>query len=396
MNQLHDSFFGKKYGYYKVGAEICFSSMQAHLLASKNKTGIVWIYHDELFSKIDRALLGKISLDELYRQRAQQLRDTYDYLILNYSGGADSHNVLMSFLNNNIKIDQISVRFPFSAIFKKLHNPNMHIRHASNRNSEWDFTIKPFLDNLAFTHPDIRIELIDWLDKSVLEKLEEDSFLSDPRGGYFLGSMLRSANFAIDKGEREMLDKGKRVANMWGIDKPRLMCTGTETGDRVFMALKDKPMVISSPNISNPNGTEYFYWTPDFPLLAWEMSYKAFQFFNANRHLREIIIKYKNEKHGFGLKKWQRFCDVINTVLYTTWDLNKFQCEKPGFGSAELKSRPGDLIIEQISDLQPYKKKWEHLWNSYDKELDRSISSILPNGEFGAVPTKWHYVGTFD
>src|SRR5210317_1743936 len=49
------------------------------------------------------------SLDELMRQRALQLRDTYTYLKLWFSGGSDSTTVLRVFLENNIPIDEIGV-----------------------------------------------------------------------------------------------------------------------------------------------------------------------------------------------------------------------------------------------------------------------------------------------
>ena len=42
---------------------------------------------------------------------AQQLREKYDYIVLAYSGGADSCNVLNSFLDNGIPIDDI-IRLP--------------------------------------------------------------------------------------------------------------------------------------------------------------------------------------------------------------------------------------------------------------------------------------------
>jgi hypothetical protein len=49
------------------------------------------------------------SYDELCRQRAQELRDTYNYIRLWYSGGADSHSALMSFVKNNIHVDEIVI-----------------------------------------------------------------------------------------------------------------------------------------------------------------------------------------------------------------------------------------------------------------------------------------------
>lgn len=46
---------------------------------------------------------------ELCKQRAQQIRDSYDYIILSFSGGSDSTTVLNTFLENNIYIDEILI-----------------------------------------------------------------------------------------------------------------------------------------------------------------------------------------------------------------------------------------------------------------------------------------------
>jgi len=383
-----------KYGYYRVGDETHYSCMLAHLAASKNKKPIYWMYHEDVFSNFSIEKLGKLPLDFYYKQRALQLRDNYDYLILNYSGGSDSHNILMTFINNNIHLDQITVRLPFSALNNNVHKPNTVDTSQANRYSEWDYTIKPMLEWIGLAHPKIKIVLLDWLDESCINSLTEDSF-SEPRGGYFLGSMLRSANFAIDPGEREMLNKGKNVALIWGIDKPRIACLSTGSGEKVYMSLRDKPMVISSPTLHNPNGTEYFYWTPDMPEVAWEMAYKTFQFFDVNKDLRYIIeTKRGGQGHVVSQAKWQKFCDLTSTVLYTTWNSSRFQVKKPSWG-AKSDMRPGDAIIETLGEMASIKDKWRYYWKSYDHLLDRSVPSIMENGEFLSTATKWHHIGTF-
>jgi len=48
-------------------------------------------------------------LQEMYRLRAQQIRDTYDYVVLYFSGGSDSITALNAFVKNNIHIDEIVV-----------------------------------------------------------------------------------------------------------------------------------------------------------------------------------------------------------------------------------------------------------------------------------------------
>ena len=62
-----------------------------------------------MFSKCDWTTEPEpgVPLSEYYRRRAQQIRDKYDYVVLLYSGGPDSNNILHAFVHNGIKIDEI-------------------------------------------------------------------------------------------------------------------------------------------------------------------------------------------------------------------------------------------------------------------------------------------------
>ena len=73
-----------KYGHYTVGEKIFTNSMLAFLEGSKTKNPIKWNYHNNLWKNFDKSRLGNYNLKSLYKQRAQQLRDSYDYLILHY------------------------------------------------------------------------------------------------------------------------------------------------------------------------------------------------------------------------------------------------------------------------------------------------------------------------
>ena len=64
-------------------------------------------YNDAFFSSYDWSVEPQEDLNTLYRKRAEELRQKHDYLVLFYSGGYDSSNVLYSFLDNGIKIDEI-------------------------------------------------------------------------------------------------------------------------------------------------------------------------------------------------------------------------------------------------------------------------------------------------
>ena len=94
---MQNNYYG---GYYKVGQEKFVSKILAAIKATELKLPMTWHFHDDVFAKVKPT--GQISLKELYKERALQLREKYDYLILNYSGGSDSWTILNTFLENNI------------------------------------------------------------------------------------------------------------------------------------------------------------------------------------------------------------------------------------------------------------------------------------------------------
>ena len=65
-------------------------------------------YEDEM-SKLHWNVEPTETYAELCKHRAIELRETYDYLRLWYSGGADSHSALLSFVNNNIPLDEVVI-----------------------------------------------------------------------------------------------------------------------------------------------------------------------------------------------------------------------------------------------------------------------------------------------
>ena len=103
-----------KRGYYKVGNQKFYSKAQAILYDQQNHKGIDFIFNDEDFLSADWKNEPQESLDEIYKQRAQQLREKYDYLVLSYSSGVDSTNILHSFLYNNIHLDEVFCLNQFS------------------------------------------------------------------------------------------------------------------------------------------------------------------------------------------------------------------------------------------------------------------------------------------
>jgi hypothetical protein len=69
-------------------------------------------WYETEMARLDTTKEPLLSTKELCRLRALELRNTYKYLRLFYSGGADSHSALRSFVDNGIFLDEIVVSQP--------------------------------------------------------------------------------------------------------------------------------------------------------------------------------------------------------------------------------------------------------------------------------------------
>lgn len=125
-------------------------STQLDAIASKKRC--FFYYYDHLMSKVDWKTSPSESLDTLYKMRAQQIRDKYKHVILCYSGGHDSTNILETFYYNNIHIDEILVVGAFSQDSFKGSD--------ENHNGEIYENVFPTLDQLHL--PNTKITVVDY------------------------------------------------------------------------------------------------------------------------------------------------------------------------------------------------------------------------------------------
>ena len=247
---------------------------------SCSPTDVKFYYHHDAWTYFDKSQLGRQSLSELYKQRAQQLRDKYDYLILYFSGGADSTNILQTFLNNNIKLDEVVVRWPKKLIGSNLYIPNSIDQSARNFVSEWDLVIEKELKTLRSNHPKIKITILDYVE-DIPKGYYNDLIFTKQNHMHSAVNLLRMQKFT----DIELNPKGKKVCAIAGVDKPMLV----EHNSRVFMFFLDD--VASLHTKTEEAYREDFYWTPDFPEIAYEMAYQVFLYFKLNPLTRQFLPK---------------------------------------------------------------------------------------------------------
>ena len=344
-------------GYWQVGDLKFINKYQAMLHASQAGGSLQYMFFDSVWRNFDRSLLNKFSLQELYKQRAQQLRDSYDYLVLYFSGGADSYNVLRSFVDNGIHLDEVCVKWCKDTIDSGIYTPNTLTDSAVNYLSEWDYAIKPVLAWLGQHHPNIKIEVVDWFkDRLLIGKEEIFNVVNHWHDVEVTSLAVWSPN------ELKMIDQGKTVGSIYGIDKPN---TYLENGNW-YMFFADAGAGMGTPAPYNVGGTEYFYWTPNFPILAYEMANSIIKEVKINPKLRDItfVPEVKTNLVKSTLF-WQEQQKLHRHILYDNWT-NLFQAYKP----MTLDRSDKHWWLYKYDELSKFKDGYQDMINLHTQQLD--------------------------
>lgn len=302
--------------HYSVGDASYCNKIEALHAASKTGKQVIWHWHSE-FSHMPWQDDPSWSLREIYRARAQQLRDQYDYLVLSFSGGSDSWTVLDSFISNGIHLDEVFFRWPFSAT-RNSYQVNNHDTNPINHLSEWDFTVSPALDKLYKTNPEIKITLHDLSDKILSTQHNDNHILQT---GDNLSAGWWAKNNAMGNNERRMIDSGKKTAFIMGLDKPQI-CVQE---NKVFCYFLD--LLINNSNVIRANDgrtREFFYWSPSMPQVVHT---QARAIYNHIKNRPDIcaLINWKREFSSERKHIWDK---VARSIIYPDYDLNQFQSRK--------------------------------------------------------------------
>jgi len=257
-----------RHGEYCVGGLRFLSKFDALDFATKTNQSVTWDFNDAVFSCFDWTVPVPEGIDELYKRRAQQLRDKYDYVSLFFSGGIDSTNVLHAFIDNDIRLDEIVMYKPRCHV----HDPNSSIP-GGNMFSEIDFAAIPHLQKYI-EGKGIKVRTI-FYEEALDTLLRNNTYVSQYHKLCYLSPShwARMAIAVTDPDWRSLYDSGKNVAHIQGADRPILTKTGDVYGFAFFdavscFAFEAAEVSETSEKLKAHQHHEWFYWTPDMPKLA--------------------------------------------------------------------------------------------------------------------------------
>ena len=239
----------KELGWYAKGPplfkEHYYNNKWLALQQHKNKD-IQFYFYEDIFDQFDWKKEINIPFDQLLKFRAQQLRDSYKYIRLWYTGGSDSQTMLNVFIKNNIYIDEIvTVRVGVTDKFDELI-------------SETEITKRAIPQLKKLDLPNTKITIVETGPDKVLENLNNQDYF------HFVGAIfLRSPVYAssVYKLFPELMfpahDKYESIANIQGHLKPRICYEN----NNFYSFYYDTEFTVFTPS---PN-IECFYSTPNYP-----------------------------------------------------------------------------------------------------------------------------------
>jgi hypothetical protein len=256
------SYSGDQFGYYTVGTAFkTYSKLQAIEEMQRTGTPLVWHFNDKIYDAYPWTQEPTESLDELYRRRAQEIRDAYDYVVLFYSGGADSWCMLNAFLKNDIKIDEIVQIHSYAADRDK----------HSVFNEEIFFTAIPHTEKIIEKYPNIRHRVIDLstiIDDLYLRPDVKYEYIYNIKGIMSANSLARSYIRDYTDDYKRIMDSGKKMCFLWGAEKPRIRRINGKYHTLFVDVFSETNLRLQSLDTQG-YFDEWFFWSPtSAPIIA--------------------------------------------------------------------------------------------------------------------------------
>ena len=219
---------------------------------------VVYKFHDGVYGRFNWAKEPRESIEELYAQRARELRSKYDYLVLHFSGGSDSANILETFIKNNIPLDEIFIRGPLSNVDKDVNNTK-----AENTFAEVFLNTLPIVEYVKkYFLPNIKVNLKDTSQFTIDYFKNKEWFSIDGFVPAFTPHIAWCTQLdMLDNSYIKLTESGKKVGHIVGLDKPQIYYENNQ----FLIRFLDKIMYLTPLGSTNqltqaPMYHEPFYW----------------------------------------------------------------------------------------------------------------------------------------
>jgi len=368
------TFNPDKFGYYEVDGRTTYSKMEAAEWAHLNKSKVRWNFNDVAFSSVDWSVEPSSSLWDLYKARARQIRAAYDYVVLWYSGGSDSHNMLLAWIDAGLKIDEIATTWNYETTGDAQNHYNAEITNV----------VLPDIKKLQDSGLEFKFRIIDMAEPSLkLFDVWGTNFEYNINCHFSPNNPARAMFRETISDYKNMIAEGKKLCFVWGKEKPYV--DHDQTLNKFYVHFLDNGDNCVSPYVQKKyyHGwyDEFFYWTPDFPLIPVKQAHVLLNF---AKQVDEINRNKVLHTHQSGtvvveglrlLKNMSVNSNIVKRLLYPKWSDSIF-CN--GKTSSFTYSLRDDWFF--LGNLEQ-KKRFIEITNTYYNRIDptdKKRITILP------------------
>ena len=287
------------------------------------------IYNDRLYS-FNWQIEPSESFETLLKERAQQLRDKYSELTLNFSGGRDSFTILETFRKNNIHIDNVQVGVP------------QFIKPWYEDQGNWEYIkTEPLVDEYRKLMPKTKFSYASY---------DNLQFLNDFEKSLSIVGLNTNIRSTLPQHHSEYY-KSANHCYITGDLEPRLVYHDNS----FFIETWDTE---NQENYNKAYGTEAFYTHPDFPKLHSKQCHICKKYLKEklrnNEITQENLSIHLGTGHSYPIKNLCRYSHpVIELSNIKKGDYRNNYIKGGSFStlSSEYKSKWKDLHNLSISGV---------------------------------------------
>lgn len=362
----------RKLGYYSVGNQEYFSKIDACIAGTQQNIHPQWHFNDAIWRSMDWSVEPELSILDLYKMRARQIRERYDYVLVYYSGGSDSQTVIESFIDAGCHIDEVVTVWNRS--YDRDYTVSKEVTDPENVEAEFELTTKPGLDWITrispktkITYQDISTEIVD-----SLAQVDGEEWIS--RTMEHLNPQLVVRYGAPNsKHQKLLLDRGKQTAFVYGVDKPKI-CIKDKKYHAYFVDVIANNFKGSAVEHDYVNLVpEFFYWSADLPEIVVKQAHMVKTWFKRNPSL-EPVLAWPN----FSWSHRNTYEMITRSIIYPNWDLGRFQAEKTRF---TVYCEWDHWFFKHFAGTKSY-AAWNKGLDYVQKNVDRKYLSYMSGDTF--------------
>jgi hypothetical protein len=310
------TFSPDKFGFYRVGERTTYSKFEA-LEWSKEPSQLEWHFNREVYDSVDWMKEPELDLWSMYKARARQIREAYDYVVLFYSGGSDSHNILHAWIEEGLKIDEIATTWNYQQTGYLQNHYNAEITNV----------VLPDIKRLQDSGLEFKFRLLE-MAEFCMDLFPTWGTNFEYNINFHFSPNNPAKHLFRDKIQdyKDLIAAGKKVCFVWGKEKPFLRLDPTT--DRHYVTFCDNVDNCVGPYVQRNYYKgwydEFFYWTPDFPLIPVKQAHVILNFIKLADDPKFFIKEDRWQANGMSRKYGHLLDEVVKVLIYPKWSNDIF------------------------------------------------------------------------